>query len=297
MPSLSVCWGSRCAGRPPPKVECPSGSLCSSYAGVGLVVQLYLAVLIAAIVLRCLRSPQPAAANDEARSQQVKRAPTDEARRLQVKRASVNSQPSVSEPTATPPPWWLACIPKALPAVPEPEVTSVPDADDVVDLVPPLHLPFLDVTVETRTALPFPLLTVQTNGEGYGPPDVAMADGKRMINYVLAFVTMAQPFVVMYDFRSSRWPPMALCQLGFREADKAQKPWDASVQGIVIVFDSSIVRYFLSFMIGVLKPPQPIAFCSTPEDALVFLGGIEPKARVFACQSGRSADSEQPEHL
>ena len=46
-----------------------------------------------------------------------------------------------------------------------------------MDLVPPLHLPFLDVTVETRTALPFPLLTVQTNGEGYGPPDVAMADG------------------------------------------------------------------------------------------------------------------------
>ena len=232
--ALVICVGSRCLGRPE-VLECPSTGL---YAGVGLSAQLLLAVVVAAIVTWCLRSSQPA--DNGAR------------RSLPAKRAHSPPPIRISAPTPAPPPRWLCCLPQSQPELPElPEPASADDADDFIDVVPPLNLPFLEATVESRPALPFPLLRVRTTGEGYGPPDVAMANGNQLIQFVLDFLATAQPFVVMYDFRTSRWPPMALCQLGIREADKAQKPWDAAVQGIVIIFDSTIVRAFLSFMIGV----------------------------------------------
>ena len=159
-------------------------------------------------------------------------------------------------------------------------------------LYEPVLTPFMHTSLESRASLAFPVLHFRTTGEGFGAPSAATADFARVLDFIISHLKKPEPepFLVLYDFRVSRWPPVALCTQGVRAADAHAKAWDGAVQGIAAIIESSVARAFLGMIVKLLKPPQPIAVCKTPEEASKFLASIR-QARVYEAQSGRTSSS------
>ena len=189
---------------------------------------------------------------------------------------------------------WLSCFlppppPVAVDALPLQPSASTGAAEE---LLPPVCTPFLNISLEARPALAYPLLRLQMTGEPFGLPAAAEADLDSLLDF--AFVktlSREEPILVMYDFRVGQLPPWAMAKQAIKAADLHAKEWDAQVQGIACVITSSVmVSGFMSMLTKILRPPQPVQFCNTPEEGLAFLHSIR-EAQAFKSVSGRTTST------
>jgi len=281
------------------------GPRCQARAAAAKVVDIHevtpldyfgvLGWLVAAVLLLLLLASRRTAQPPSARKQASARQSSARNYRFQAPTAPTTTARFPGET-----PWWLKCLPQAQPRNRPPAQQRQQPSQSAVDaetstgpvyLYPPVITPFMHVTLESRPTHAFPVLRMRTTGEGYGSPEQAAADFSRCIQFCIGLLERRERFLVLYDFRVSRWPPVALCTQGVREADAHAKAWDTCAQGIACVIDSMIARSFLQMLLKVLQPPQPVTFCSSPDEGLAFLGNIR-EAQVFEALSKRPERDE-----
>lgn len=144
-----------------------------------------------------------------------------------------------------------------------------------IDVLDSLHTPTCTVAFESRPdALAFHLLAfIAHDVEWQGSEDI-----HRCLVATSRVLATRRPFVTLYDFSQARLPPLFLGQrlltLCVSWANENARTWDACNQGVAIVLSSPMLRSFLEGACRLVRPPQPIAVCSTRKEALQFLGSL-----------------------
>jgi len=226
-------------------------------------------------------------------------------------RALVPAPPTIvaEELDATDSPKWLCCLPLPFcfpraPAVPPPPPLQLPQqrkplpytdttAASPAHLLPPSHTSaivceLLDATsiavpcvlprdaasstsAPPPSALSFPLLRIHTTGGDCNEPDITPS-----LAFCDATLRRGEPVVVLFDLRATgklRPPPWSLVRKVFDWAHSVAREWDTHVQGIGILMGGA-VRPLLQLVTRVMRPPQPIIYAGTDEEALAFLARL-----------------------
>ena len=174
----------------------------------------------------------------------------------------------------------LRCLPQHLrlqdPSLPRPQFEAV---------LPAVHTPVCSVVLERRpSTLAFNLLRVTALPGTWekGAEDVA-----RILEACEAAIALGAPLLVLCELQDARLPPMTLLRkllnLILLWGDRMGPRWDALVQGLAMVVANAFVRSFMTMVITLVQPPQPIVSAASTEEALSFLSTLrEAKSYVKA---------------
>lgn len=107
------------------------------------------------------------------------------------------------------------------------------------------------------------------------------AAGHRMtsegVNGVLsrlrATLDRREPLTITWDTRHFSMPSFGQIKLSMRWAQDAENMalLDELLQGICIILSNPVIRTIANFIVGALKPPQPLRVCSTEQEGIDFL--------------------------
>lgn len=167
----------------------------------------------------------------------------------------------------------IACTVETLPPC---GFAQLPAAIKEVALLAPSVTGACTVEVVQRPSqqLAFTLLRITAHGN-YND---AESDLTRSLAACSKAVERAEPLLALYDLRDATMPPFwssqSLVNVAVEWADAHARQWDTHNQGSAIVLPSAIVRAFLNMITGMLKPPQPVLYCASVDEALDFLGSI-----------------------
>jgi hypothetical protein len=136
-------------------------------------------------------------------------------------------------------------------------------------LLGPFDCGFITVCLSQHAVLQLPRL-VLTGHAGHRVTAEGVIDVLARIREVL---DRRQPLTITWDTRHFSMPPMGAVR---RAMDWVKVPentalLDEYLQGIVIILTNPIIRSIANFVLGVLKPPQPLRVVATEEGALAFL--------------------------
>ena len=146
-------------------------------------------------------------------------------------------------------------------------------------LLGPLHLQGGVALLEQLPQTEFARLRLVTHG-GSGLND---ADLVRVLDLMARVVKRKKPFTVCWDFRTVALPQVSKQQFRMIRdwVGEYLLPWDTYAQAHSLLVSNVVVRAFLSLVVRVFKPPQPVRITKDDAIALEFAQSCCKEARSY----------------